>query len=128
MVANWGPKSRAVAEILKAWNIGADAVVFVDDNPMELSEVRTAFPAMTCLQFPKSDPAKVWSFLGELRDLFGKPVVLEEDRLRRSSLRAASEMREAARIPARREFLRRPRAEPSRSTIARTQPTSARSN
>jgi FkbH-like protein len=95
VIANWGPKSRAVGEILKAWNIGADAVVFVDDNPMELSEVRAAFPAMTCLHFPKNDPARVWSLLGELRDLFGKPVVLEEDRLRRSSLRAASRLRDA---------------------------------
>lgn len=106
VVANWGPKSRAVAEILRAWNIGPDAVVFVDDNPMELSEVRAEFPALTCLQFPKSDPAKVWNFLGELRDLFGKPVVLEEDRLRRTSLRAAGEMREAGADTGSPEFLR----------------------
>lgn len=106
VVANWGPKSAAVAEILKAWNIGADAVVFVDDNPMELSEVRQAFPDMTCLEFPKKDPARLWAVLGELRDLFGKPVVLDEDRLRRSSIRAGIEMRAGAAGAGSPEFLR----------------------
>jgi FkbH-like protein len=64
VVANWGPKSVSVAEILRTWNIGADAVVFVDDNPMELEEVRTAFPAITCLHFARKDPARVWQMLG----------------------------------------------------------------
>ena len=104
--ADWGPKSRAVDEILRTWNIGADSVVFVDDNRMELSEVQQAFPAITCLEFPKNDPAKLWSFLGELRDLFGKPVLLEEDQLRRISIRAASRMTEAPAETSSSEFLR----------------------
>jgi FkbH-like protein len=106
VVANWGPKSIAVGEILKAWNIGADSVVFVDDNPMELSEVRQALPAITCLEFPKNDAAKLWAMLGELRDLFGKPVLLEEDRLRRSSIRATVELREAGADTSSPAFLR----------------------
>lgn len=106
VLADWGTKSRAVAEILRTWNIGADAVVFVDDNPMELSEVQQAFPQMTCFEFPKRDPAKVWNLLGELRDLFGKPVLLEEDRLRRNSIRAASQVRESGQDTASPEFLR----------------------
>jgi len=57
--ANWGPKSGSIAEILRIWNIGADSVVFVDDSAMELEEVRTAFPAMTCLQFSKQ-PLGCW--------------------------------------------------------------------
>ncbi len=106
VLASWGPKSRAVSEILRAWNIGAESVVFIDDNPMELSEVREAFPAMTCLQFPKNDTAKSWSFLGELRDLFGKPVLLEEDRLRGASIRASSEIRNAGAQGNSADFLR----------------------
>ncbi|MBV9081933.1 MAG: hypothetical protein JOZ62_04600, partial [Acidobacteriaceae bacterium] len=92
--AYWGPKSTSVAKVLQTWNIGEDAVVFIDDNPMELSEVQQAFPGITCLQFPGNHPAKVWDLLGELRDLFGKPVVMEEDRIRRASLRALDEMGE----------------------------------
>jgi FkbH-like protein len=95
-----------VAEILRAWNIGADAVVFIDDNPMELDEVQRAFPAVTCLPFPRKDPARLWDLLGELRDLFGKPLVLEEDRIRGASLRAAARIQEVAEETASPEFLR----------------------
>jgi len=91
--AGWGEKSKSVSEILRAWNIGAQDVVFVDDDPMELSEVQRSFPETTCLLFPKNDPGKLWNLLGELRDLFGKPAITAEDQLRRSSLRAATQIR-----------------------------------
>jgi FkbH-like protein len=104
--ANWGPKSQSVAKILRAWNIHEDAVVFVDDNPMELEEVKRAFPGITCLQFAGKDPAKVWNLMGELRALFGKPLVMEEDRLRRASLRASAEIQEMGEAAGSPEFLR----------------------
>jgi FkbH-like protein len=88
--ADWGPKSRHIEAILRAWNIGADSVVFIDDSPMELDEVRTAFPSMTCLQFPGKPSAGV-ELLEQLRDLFGKPVLQKEDALRQSSLKAFNE-------------------------------------
>ncbi len=103
---SWGPKSQGVARILKAWNIGADAVVFVDDNPMELAEVQRSFPGLTCLRFPGNDPAKVWDLLHELRDQFGKPGLSKEDRLRSASLRAAGQMRPEAGAANPNEFLR----------------------
>ncbi|MGJ5820940.1 HAD-IIIC family phosphatase [Paludibaculum fermentans] len=86
--ANWGPKSDTVAEILRVWNIGADSVVFVDDSAMELDEVRSAFPAMKCLQFSKKQPAKTLGLLKQLRDLFGKAAVHRDDSLRQASIRA----------------------------------------
>ncbi|HXW89082.1 MAG TPA: HAD-IIIC family phosphatase [Terriglobales bacterium] len=79
--ANWGPKSDSIAEILRTWRIGADSVVFVDDSAMELDEVRTAFPAMTCLEFSGKRPAKSVELLEQLRDLFGKAGVDREDGL-----------------------------------------------
>jgi FkbH-like protein len=104
--ANWGPKSASVEKILRTWNIAADAVVFVDDNPMELEEVRQAHPGITCIQFPKKDAAGVWNLLGELRDLFGKPLVLDEDRLRAASIRASAQIQEMTEDAASPEFLR----------------------
>jgi FkbH-like protein len=104
--ANWGPKSRSVAEILKVWNIDQTAVVFIDDSPMELSEVQTAFPGITCIPFKGKDAAGVWELLGKLRDLFGKPQVGAEDLLRRASLQAAVQMREAGDSGSSPEFLR----------------------
>ena len=103
---SWGPKSHGVARILEAWNIAADAVVFVDDNPMELAEVERVFPGITCLLFPGNDPARVWELLHQLRDHFGKPSLTEEDRLRAASLRAAGKMRQQAESADPAEFLR----------------------
>jgi FkbH-like protein len=88
--AHWGPKSESVRRILKTWNIGADSVIFIDDSPMELAEVKAAFPEMECLDFPKSDPQAFWRLLRRLRDLFGKPIVSEEDSIRLQSIRAAA--------------------------------------
>jgi FkbH-like protein len=94
VIANWGPKSQAVREILRAWNIAAESVVFLDDNPMELSEVEAAHPGITCLRFTPDDPAAVWQTLAALRDLFGKPAVLAEDELRSASIRSVEAFRE----------------------------------
>ena len=96
VLANWGPKSESIAEILRVWNIGADGVVFVDDSGLELDEVQQAFPAMKCLQFTKKQPAKVLALLEQLRDLFGKPAVQREDALRQSSIRANASLQAAA--------------------------------
>lgn len=104
--ANWGPKSESVAQILRTWNIGEDAVVFVDDSPMELEEVRRTFPGITCLQFPGKDAAKVWHILGELRDLFGKPLLLEEDRFRQASIRSSTQIYGSGELVDSAEFLR----------------------
>lgn len=93
--ANWGPKSASVARILKAWNVGAADVVFVDDSPLERAEVEAAFPALPCLAFPDDD-AGVLALIETLRDLCGKAEVREEDALRLASIRAAN----ALEIPA----------------------------
>jgi FkbH-like protein len=90
--ANWGPKSESIRRILTAWNIGADGVVFIDDSPIELAEVQAAIPEIHCRQFPTGDEAAVVSLLEELRSLFGRASVSEEDRLRMKSLRAVSEL------------------------------------
>lgn len=90
----WGRKSDAVGRILKAWNVGADSVVFVDDSPMELSEVSERFPLIECLQFQPSDPVEILALLKRLRELFGKEEVQEEDRLRAASLRSVSKLQD----------------------------------
>jgi FkbH-like protein len=105
--ASWGSKSQAVAEILQSWNIGAESVVFVDDNPMEIEEVQAAFPSMTCLAFPRRSPAKVLNLFAQLRDLFGKPSVHLEDTLRQSSIRANAHFQEATEQSANDGFLQK---------------------
>jgi len=92
---HWSSKSESVRRILNTWNIAADAVVFIDDNPAEIAEVQAAFPELTCRLFPKGDPPRVMALLEELRDLFGKAVISDEDSLRLSSIRSAGAWRDA---------------------------------
>lgn len=94
--ANWGPKSESVRRILAAWNIGADSVVFVDDSPMELAEVKMAHPGIETLQFPATDSRAAFNVLLRIRDLFGKDTVREEDGLRLASLRSAHQWEDEA--------------------------------
>lgn len=92
---HWNRKSDSVSRILKAWNIGEDAVVFVDDSAMEVEEVKAAHPGMECILFP-SEPAEGLELLYRLRDMFGRSRLSEEDALRRESLRSAQQFRESA--------------------------------
>jgi FkbH-like protein len=91
--AGWNPKSISVSRILKAWNISADTVLFIDDSGLELAEIRNAHPALGCRQF-LSDPNQVAKLAYELADLCGTPFDSEEDALRLKSLRAVVEQPE----------------------------------
>ncbi|HVH71160.1 MAG TPA: HAD-IIIC family phosphatase, partial [Candidatus Dormibacteraeota bacterium] len=90
--AHWGPKVESIGRILEAWNVAADSVVLVDDNPLELEQVKAAFPGVACLQFRKDDAR----FLVELRDRFAKREIREEDKLRVDSTRSGEAVRRAA--------------------------------
>lgn len=92
---HWHRKSDSVQRILKAWNIGPEAVVFVDDSPMEAAEVQAAFPAMECLVFKKDDYQSVWDLLANLRSSFGKTAISKEDSIRLESLRSAAPLMDA---------------------------------
>lgn len=87
MEAHWGPKSESVARILKTWNVAADAVVFIDDSPTELAEVKLSHPDVECILFPRRDYEAIYRLLERLRDFFGKSVILEEDAIRLKSIR-----------------------------------------
>jgi FkbH-like protein len=108
--ASWEAKSDAVGRILKAWNIGADSTVFVDDSPMELAEVAEKYPGIECLQFPSDDPAGVLALLQQLRVRFGKEEIREEDHLRVQSLRAAAQIEMESPSESSADFIARLRA------------------
>lgn len=92
----WHAKSESVGRILKTWNIGADSVVFVDDSPIEVAEVKAAWPEIECRLFPKTDHAAAHRLLHELRDLFGKSLLSAEDALRLDSIRRSAKVAESA--------------------------------
>lgn len=86
--AHWKAKSQSVARILDAWNVAPDSVIFVDDSPLEVAEVSTAYPEMTCLQFPAGDNGAVYDLTLVLRDHFGRASISEEDSIRIGSIRS----------------------------------------
>jgi len=86
---SWNPKSESVGKILKAWNIGADATVFVDDSPLELAEVENIYPEMECLRFLPDNEQATYALLHNLRDFFGKQEIVAEDAIRLASLRSS---------------------------------------
>lgn len=101
--ASWEPKSRSVARILDAWNIGADSVILVDDSPAELAEVAAVHPELECLQFPTHDWNAAYRLLEQLRDRFGKARLLDEDFLRAESVSRSKG--DASRLPLTRKDL-----------------------
>src|SRR6202045_2125955 len=92
---HWHRKSDSVQRILKSWNIGPEAVVFIDDSPMESAEVKAAFPTMESLVFKKDDYQAVWDLLANLRASFGKTAISNEDAIRLESLRSAAPLLDA---------------------------------
>jgi FkbH-like protein len=92
VVAGWHQKSAGVLEIARAWNIGADAIVMLDDSALELAEVAAAIHGIQTLQFDGNDPEAILHILTRLRELFGSARTTEEDRLRSKSIRASSDV------------------------------------
>jgi FkbH-like protein len=97
---HWSHKSESVERILRTWNVGAGSVVFIDDSPMEVAEVKAAFPEMECILFPKDDPQGIWDLLKQLRGIFGKTFLTEDDSRRLDSIRNSAAWRRASQSPA----------------------------
>lgn len=62
--ANWTDKATNLEGIAKALNIGLDALVFVDDNPVERDQVRARLP-MVAVPEMGADPAAYVAILAE---------------------------------------------------------------
>jgi FkbH-like protein len=90
---HWNQKSESVTRILDAWNIAADSVVFVDDSPSELAEVKAVHPGIECLQYHKA-PQDIYDLVIRLRNLFARSVITDEDQIRAESLRRDYQVRE----------------------------------
>lgn len=81
VMAGYGTKSSMISGLAEKLNLGLDSFVFVDDNLIEIEEVSTAMPEITCLHFP--DHADEFpEFLRLAGKCFDKTRVTEEDQLR----------------------------------------------
>jgi len=94
---NWNPKSRNLVEIAKELNIGVDALVCFDDNPVERAEIAAHAPDVLLVDVP-ADPVGYERALHEC-GYFDTAVLSDEDRQRVDMYRqerARDLMRDAA--------------------------------
>jgi FkbH-like protein len=92
-MANWNSKPDNILQIQKTLNIGLDAMVFLDDNPVERDMVRKALPAVTVPELPL-DPAEYLTFLRS-QNLFEMASYSDEDASRTKMYRQEAERKTA---------------------------------
>lgn len=86
---NWRDKGRNLAELAEELNIGLDAMIFVDDSPVECARIRSAFPEVLVARFP-SNPAEIPGFVADMKGT--QRLRVEADDLKRAqSLRTSAE-------------------------------------
>ncbi len=77
--ANWNEKSENIKEIISQINIGEDACVFLDDNPLERDLVRNNLPNVLVPDFPEKI-YEIPSFLEKnFHHFFSTEKVIDED-------------------------------------------------
>ncbi len=81
ILAGYGAKSAQIRELAERLNLGFDAFVFVDDNPVELSEVAQALPQVQTIAFPDRDDG-LPALLTSLGARFARRTLTAEDRER----------------------------------------------
>jgi FkbH-like protein len=88
-VANWGDKATNLRAIAAALNIGLDALVFLDDNPVERAQVRLELP-MVAVPEVGDDPALYPRALAAA-GYFESVAFADDDRVRADAYRANAE-------------------------------------
>ncbi len=81
ILASWNAKSSQIKLLAEQLNLGLDAFVFVDDNPVELAEVARELPLVHCLRFPRSSQ-ELPAMLDSLLQLFQRGRATAEDQER----------------------------------------------
>lgn len=90
IIASYHAKSAQIAALAEQLNLGLDAFVYVDDNPVELAEIGAALPQVTALAFPGREE-ELPAFLRRLSSLFVRTEVTQEDRERTELYRRRAE-------------------------------------
>jgi FkbH-like protein len=77
---NWSDKAQNLREIASELNIGVDALAFLDDNPVEREQLRSALPEITVIDLPE-DPL---AYAAAVRDcpVFERLALSSEDQQR----------------------------------------------
>lgn len=96
---NWLPKTVNLRALADELNLGLDAFVFMDDNPLECAQMRAALPQVVTLQVPAEDRLAqwldhVWNFdkLATTEEDAGRTRMYQENAERRSQESGAADI------------------------------------
>jgi FkbH-like protein len=103
MRINWQPKSANIAAMAEELGLGRDAIVFLDDSPIERAEVAGHLPMVRVLPH-HTDAAATAAMLSSHADL-QRLIVTEEDRQRTGLYRNRQAAIAAANTLSRADFL-----------------------
>jgi FkbH-like protein len=76
--ANWSRKSENIKEILDQLNLGRESVLFIDDNPFEVEEVKSNLPGVEALRFDYKAADKVYNLITGRADLYLHSLTSED--------------------------------------------------
>jgi FkbH-like protein len=100
---NWEPKSRNIRALAQELNVGLDSFIFLDDSPVECTEVRSGCPEVLTLRLPIDGDIE-W-FLRHVW-VFDRLRVTSEDRQRTAMYKQEADRAHFQRqAPTIREFL-----------------------
>jgi FkbH-like protein len=88
---NWEDKPKNLVALARTLNLGLDAFVYIDDNPVECALMRAQLPQVVTLQLPPEN--EIASFLSHLWT-FDKVTITDEDVRRTSMYRENAARRE----------------------------------
>jgi FkbH-like protein len=101
---DWNSKADNIASIAEELNLGVDSFVFVDDNDVELDEVRQRLPGVPVVKV-SDEPAEIATLTAALQG-FRFARVSREDRERTSMMQVERDRKSAAaQAPTHEEFL-----------------------
>lgn len=78
--SNWEDKAKNILEISKELNIGLDAIVFFDDNPVEREWVKSKLPEVNVIDVPENPIFFEDSLVNS--NFFDKTTITEDDKKR----------------------------------------------
>jgi len=88
IMASYQAKSSQVIALAKSLNLGLSSFVFVDDNPIEIAEIKHNIPEVKTLTYPQHEK-DLPKLLSRLNRLFSKNYTTDEDLLRLKSYRTS---------------------------------------
>ena len=81
LIASYDSKSSHIKSLANQLNLDLNSFVFIDDNPIEIAEVSTTLPEVTCIQFPNENDS-LPKFFDKIDQLFNRGKLSNEDKVR----------------------------------------------